>query len=67
MVIYYSSKFEKEYRRLPNAIKKLAEKKERLFCKNPFDKQLKTHKLKGRLSEFYSFYFHSVGTHSIYN
>ncbi|PJA55308.1 type II toxin-antitoxin system mRNA interferase toxin, RelE/StbE family, partial [Candidatus Roizmanbacteria bacterium CG_4_9_14_3_um_filter_33_18] len=28
MIIYYSSKFEKEYKRLPLVVKKLAEKKE---------------------------------------
>ncbi|KKQ23731.1 MAG: Plasmid stabilization system [Candidatus Roizmanbacteria bacterium GW2011_GWC2_37_13] len=55
MKIYYSSKFEKEYRRLPIKIKLLAEKKEKIFRENPFDSQLKIHKLKGKLSEFYAF------------
>jgi len=85
MKVYYSSKFEKEYRRLPLKIKLLAEKKERLFRKDPYQAQLKTHKLKGRLKVYWSFsidihyriifefvdnrtvWFHSIGTHGIYD
>lgn len=55
MKIYYSSKFEKEYRRLPSKIKLLAEKKEKIFRVDPFESSLKTHKLKGKLSNFWSF------------
>ena len=55
MKIYYSSKFEREYRKLPIKIKKVAEKKERIFRKDPFDERLRTHKLTGRLKEFWSF------------
>jgi addiction module RelE/StbE family toxin len=55
MKIYYSSKFEKEYRRLPNKIKLLAEKKEKIFRLDLYSPSLKTHKLKGRLGDFWSF------------
>ncbi|PIV09668.1 type II toxin-antitoxin system mRNA interferase toxin, RelE/StbE family [Candidatus Roizmanbacteria bacterium CG02_land_8_20_14_3_00_36_15] len=55
MIIYYSKKFEKEYKKLPIKIKILAEKKEKIFRKNPFAPSLRAHKLKGRLSEFWSF------------
>lgn len=55
MRIVYSSKFAREYRKLPDDIKDLAEKQELLFRKNPFDPKLKTHKLKGVLQEFLSF------------
>ena len=55
MRIFYSSKFEREYRRLPEHIKKIAETKERIFRKNPFDPQFNTHKLGGRLKEFWAF------------
>lgn len=55
MTIYYSSKFAREYRKLPNDIKKVAERRERLFRLNPFDPNLKGHKLKGVLTGFYSF------------
>lgn len=84
MKIIYSSKFAKEYKRLPLKIKKIAEKKEKIFRKDPFESSLKTHKLTGKLKEYYSFsidyqyrivfefvkkemvWFHSVGTHEIY-
>jgi len=55
MKIYYSSKFAKEYRRLPKKIKLLAEKKEIVFRKDPFDPRLNTHKLSGKLKVYYSF------------
>ena len=85
MKIYYSKKFAKEYKKLPDKIKFVAEKKEKAFRKNPFDTQLKTHKLTGRLKDYWVFsidyqyriifefvdkdiiWFHSVGTHEIYN
>ena len=55
MRIYYLPKFAKQYKKLPLAIKIQAEKKEKIFRKNPFDKSLKTHKLKGELEGFWSF------------
>ena len=55
MKIFYSSKFEREYRKLTFAIKIIAEKKEKIFRENPFDARLKTHKLKGSLDGFWSF------------
>ena len=55
MKIYYSSKFAKEHKRLPLKVKIAAEKKEKLFRQDPFDPILKTHKLSGRLKEYYSF------------
>lgn len=55
MRIYYSSKFEREYKKLSKEMKKLAEEKETIFKKNPFDPQLDTHKLHGRLKEYWTF------------
>ncbi|PIV46067.1 type II toxin-antitoxin system mRNA interferase toxin, RelE/StbE family [bacterium (Candidatus Moisslbacteria) CG12_big_fil_rev_8_21_14_0_65_36_11] len=55
MRIYYSSKFEREYKKLPLKIKRKAEKQEKIFRKNPFDPRLKTHKLSGALKDFWSF------------
>lgn len=84
MKIYYSSKFAREYKRLPRKVKYQAEKKEKLFRQNPFNPQLKTHHLAGKLKDYWSFsidferriifefidektvWFHSVGTHDIY-
>jgi len=54
-VIYYTDTFQKEYRKLSIDIKKLAEKKERIFRKNPFDNSLKTHKLNGYTSDCWAF------------
>ncbi len=55
MEIIYSQKFAKEYKKLSESVKRIAEIKEKIFRKNPFDPKLKTHRLKGRLKDFYSF------------
>ena len=55
MEIIYTTRFERSYKKLPAAVKNDAEKRETIFRKNPFDHRLKTHKLKGRLSDFWSF------------
>lgn len=55
MKIIYSSKFEREYKKLSAHIKSLAEQKEKIFRQNPFDSRLKTHKLDGKLKEFWAF------------
>ncbi len=55
MEIVYTSKFAREYKKLPDEVKDIAEKSEALFRKNPFDLKLKTHKLKGSLEGFFSF------------
>lgn len=56
MKIVYGSKFAREYKKLPSSIKDIAEEQEIIFRKDPFDPKLKTHKLKGKLSGFLSFY-----------
>jgi len=55
MRIIYSPNFLRNYDSLPEAIKVKAEKRESIFCKNLFDKRLKTHKLSGKLADFWSF------------
>jgi mRNA-degrading endonuclease YafQ of YafQ-DinJ toxin-antitoxin module len=40
---------------LSGKIKKLTEEKELIFRKNPFDPMLNTHKLHGRLKEYWVF------------
>jgi len=55
MKIYYSPKFERLYKKLPKDTQLLAEKKERIFRQDPFHPTLKTHKLKGKLFEFWAF------------
>ena len=62
MNILYSSKFIRNYKKLPDKIKNLAGEKEDIFLQNPFDKRLKTHKLSGKfrkkVEKYWSF---SVG------
>jgi len=65
MKIIYSSKFAREYKKLPKEIKIKAEKQEKIFRLNPFDASLKTHKLFGEFKDT-TIYFHSVGDHLIY-
>jgi mRNA-degrading endonuclease YafQ of YafQ-DinJ toxin-antitoxin module len=55
--IYYSSKFAKLYKKLPQKIKMDAEQKEKIFRRNPFDAQLNTHKLHGRLKKLLGFFY----------
>ena len=55
MQIYYSKKFEREYKKLPKEIKRVAEEKETMFREDPFDKKLDTHKLHGHLKEYWAF------------
>ncbi len=53
--IYYSSKFEKNYEKLPKNIRAKAVKMEKVFRKDPLTPSLKTHGLKGKLSGYFAF------------
>ena len=55
MKIYYSRRFAKEYKRLSKEVKLIAEKKEKIFRQNPHHSSLKTHRLSGKLKNFWSF------------
>ncbi|KKR04583.1 MAG: Plasmid stabilization system [Parcubacteria group bacterium GW2011_GWC2_39_14] len=55
MKIIYSSKFAREYKKVPDDIKDLAEQLESTFRHDPFNSKLKTHKLEGRLTGFLAF------------
>jgi len=55
MELYYSPKFIKSYNKLPQRIKVLAEKKEKIFVKEPFNRAFKTHKLHGDFAGFWAF------------
>ncbi len=55
MKILYLPKFARQYKKLPDNIKDLAEEKEKIFRQDPFDKRLKTHKLRGELKGYLSF------------
>ena len=52
---HISSYFEKKFDKLPKDIRKIAAKKLLLFEQNPYHPGLRTHKLKGALSDFWAF------------
>lgn len=53
--IYFTKNFAKKADRLPPRLKKQIEKREKIFRTNPFHPNLKTHKLKGKLQDLWSF------------
>lgn len=55
MTIFLTSKFKKAHKRLPKQIKEKAKEKEKIFRENPFNPQLKTHRLHGKYKDFWSF------------
>ena len=55
MKIFYSPKFSRLYKKLSREIRDRAKEKETIFRVNPFDNQLKTHKLNGEFKDFWSF------------
>ncbi|OGI57196.1 hypothetical protein A3B85_01535 [Candidatus Nomurabacteria bacterium RIFCSPHIGHO2_02_FULL_37_13] len=55
MLIRFTSKFRKAYKKMPKMVKLKAEEKEKIFQKNPFDARLDTHKLHGKYREHWAF------------
>lgn len=55
MRIFFSSRFNRSYKKLSKELKIQAKKKEKIFRKNPFHSQLKTHKLHGKYKDYWSF------------
>lgn len=53
-VVYYSSRFKKSLQKYRSLKTKIV-KKINLFLENPFHKSLKTHKLSGKLTTYWSF------------
>lgn len=52
--IYYTDYFKKQFLGLPEFIKKMACRKEKLFREDPFHPSLRLHKLRGRLDGSWS-------------
>ena len=52
--IYYSDFFSANFKRLPQQIQKIANKKVGLFKRNPLHPSLRLHMLKGNLNSFWS-------------
>ena len=55
MKIYYFSKFAHKYKKLSHKIKQRAKEAEKIFRVYPFNNRLKTHKLSGRLKNYWAF------------
>ncbi|MBU3969065.1 type II toxin-antitoxin system mRNA interferase toxin, RelE/StbE family [Patescibacteria group bacterium] len=55
MKIYYTPRFSRKFKKLPEKVKNEAVKREKIFRKNPFEQKIETHKLHGDLKEFWSF------------
>lgn len=55
MIIYPTSRFKKAFKRLPNIIKKKAKLRDEMFRENPFSQNFQTHKLKGKLKDYWSY------------
>jgi mRNA-degrading endonuclease YafQ of YafQ-DinJ toxin-antitoxin module len=53
--IYYSPKFIKSHREIPQSICEMFDQKKNVFVLNPFHSSLKTHRLQGYLKSYYSF------------
>lgn len=53
--IFYTSQFIKSLKKLPKNIVIIFENKQSFFTINPFNPLLRTHKLEGKLKEYYSF------------
>lgn len=58
MQIKASSKFRRSYKKLPQWLKDKAKEKEKIFCANPFDPRLDTHKLHGKYKDYWAFSIH---------
>ena len=56
IIIHPSTRFKRSYKKMPAKIKKDFSQKIKVFQKDPFQPSLNTHKLKGSLDEYYSFY-----------
>ena len=55
MRVTATSKYRREFKKLPRGIQEQIVVKEELFRKSPFHGSLRTHKLKGVLAGFWSF------------
>lgn len=53
--VYYATGFKKALDKLASAEKDRAKNKLQLFRRDPFNPQLKTHKLSGKLQQYWSF------------
>jgi len=50
-----TSRFQQSFDKLPPDLRHLTVRRVAVFAANPFDPRLRTHKLKGKLKDFWSF------------
>ena len=50
-----SSRFKRSFKKLPANIKEDIASKLRIFSRDPFERSLHTHKLSGKLADYYAF------------
>lgn len=55
MIIYPTSRFKKSFKKLPSTIQKKAKLRDKIFRKDPFTSNLQTHKLKGKLKNYWAY------------
>ncbi|MCK4453979.1 type II toxin-antitoxin system mRNA interferase toxin, RelE/StbE family [Candidatus Parcubacteria bacterium] len=55
MIIYPTSRFRKSFKKLPSTIQKKAKLRDKIFRKDPFALNLQTHKLKGKLKDYWAY------------
>ncbi len=55
MQIDLTSKFKRQYKKIPRTTRDAAKEREKIFRANPFGSQLDTHKLHGRNKEFWAY------------
>lgn len=55
MGYYYTRDFEKQFKKLPDRVTKLAIKREQIFRNNNHDPRLKTHRLTGKFAGYWAF------------
>lgn len=53
--VYYTPTFRKNWQKIPKSVKKKAQKKEKIFRQSAFQPALLTHKLSGKLKNYWSF------------
>lgn len=53
--VYYTRGFDKARQKLPRRVIERFAEKRKIFIKNPFHPSLNTHKLRGKLKDYYSF------------
>jgi len=55
VTIQYTTRYIKDFKKLSPSLQRAAAKREEIFKKDPHSPELKTHKLSGKLQDFWAF------------